>query len=148
MPSGRLPCLAACDGKAVMRNIVNALLLRRGSVLLARRSPHRKAYPGLWSFPGGHVDAGETLEQALIRELREEVAVVPLAYRVVARIADPGVPCVAYHMFAVSAWEGRPRIIDEEHTDLRWFTLDEAEALPDLAIAAYRPLFGALRPAG
>ena len=60
-----------------MRNIVNALLLRQGSVLLARRSPHPKAYPGLWSFPGRHVQAGETLEQALIRlqprQLRAEV---------------------------------------------------------------------------
>lgn len=128
-----------------MRTIVNALLLRQGSVLLARRSPRRKAYPGLWSFPGGHVDAGETLEQALIRELREEVAVLPLVYGVVARIADPAAPSVTYHLFAVSAWEGEPRIIDDEHVALRWFTLEDAGALPDLAIEAYRPLFDALR---
>lgn len=44
-----------------MRNIVNALLLREGKVLLARRSRHRKAYPDLWSFPGGHVEGDETL---------------------------------------------------------------------------------------
>ena len=51
------------------------------------------------------MDAGETLEQALIRG---EEAVVPLAYGVVARMADPDAPCVTYHMFAVSAWEGQP----------------------------------------
>lgn len=42
-------------------------------VLLARRSPHRAAYPSRWSFPGGHVEHHETLTDALIRELREEV---------------------------------------------------------------------------
>jgi 8-oxo-dGTP diphosphatase len=38
-----------------MRNIVNALFLRNGKVLLARRSHHRSTYPDLWSFPGDHV---------------------------------------------------------------------------------------------
>lgn len=47
-----------------MSNIVNALLVREGTVLLARRSPRRAAYPGLWSFPGGHVEANETLDEA------------------------------------------------------------------------------------
>jgi ADP-ribose pyrophosphatase YjhB (NUDIX family) len=47
------------------RVIVNAILIRDGAVLLAKRSAHRKAYPGLWSFPGGHVESGETLDAAL-----------------------------------------------------------------------------------
>jgi ADP-ribose pyrophosphatase YjhB (NUDIX family) len=38
-------------------DIVNAVLLRQPRVLLARRSMARRAYPGLWSFPGGHVEA-------------------------------------------------------------------------------------------
>jgi 8-oxo-dGTP diphosphatase len=63
-----------------MRNIVNALLMQEGTVLLARRSPQRKAYPGLWSFPGGHVEENETLVEALIRELLEEVGVTPTRY--------------------------------------------------------------------
>ena len=45
-----------------MRNIVNALLLHEDKILLARRSQHRKAYPDRWSFPGGHVETGETIE--------------------------------------------------------------------------------------
>src|SRR5437667_5927330 len=55
-----------------MTDIVNGLLLRNGAVLLARRSAGRQAYPNRWSFPGGHVEAGESLDDALIRELREE----------------------------------------------------------------------------
>src|SRR5436190_8776587 len=60
-----------------MRNIVNALFVRDGAVLLVRRSPHRSTYPGFWSFPGGHVEPGESLAEALVREVREEVGVVP-----------------------------------------------------------------------
>ena len=130
-----------------MRNVVNALLLRQGSVLLARRSPHRKAYPGLWSFPGGHVEAGETLEQALTREAREEVNVAPVIYSAVARIADPNTTSepITYHMYAVREWRGEPSIINDEHTELRWFTFEEAKALPDLALEDYRLLFDSLR---
>ena len=133
-----------------MRNVVNALLLRQGIVLLARRSPHRKAYPGLWSFPGGHVEAGETLEQALIREASEEVNVAPVTYSAVARIVDPNTTSepITYHMYAVREWSGQPSIINDEHTELRWFTLEEAQALQDLALEDYRPLFDSLRLAG
>ena len=45
-----------------------------GRVLIAQR-PEGKSMAGLWEFPGGKVEAGETPEQALIRELREEIAV-------------------------------------------------------------------------
>jgi mutator protein MutT len=130
-----------------MRNVVNALLLRQGSVLLARRSPHRKAYPGLWSFPGGHVEAGETLEQALTREASEEVNVAPVIYSAVARIADPNTTSepITYHMYAVREWRGEPSIINDEHTELRWFTFEEAKGLPDLALEDYRLLFNSLR---
>ena len=130
-----------------MRNVVNALFLRQGSILLARRSPHRKAYPGLWSFPGGHVEAGETLEQALTREASEEVNVAPVTYRAVARIADPNTTSepITYHMYAVREWRGEPSIINDEHTELRWFTFEEAKALPDLALEDYRLLFDSLR---
>lgn len=130
-----------------MPNIVNAVLLRQGNVLLARRSPHREAYPGLWSFPGGHVEAGETLEQALIREVCEEVNVAPVTYRAIARIADPNNTAsepITYHIYVVKEWSGQPVIADDEHTELRWFTLKEAQALPSLALEDYRSLFVSL----
>ena len=51
-----------------------ALVDADGRVLLARR-PEGKTMAGLWEFPGGKVHAGETPEAALIRELREELAI-------------------------------------------------------------------------
>jgi 8-oxo-dGTP diphosphatase len=127
-----------------VRDIVNALLIRQGLVLLAKRSPRRKAYPNLWSFPGGHVEKGESLAKALDRELREEIGVAPIDYKLLGTIADPNTAKddpVTYHMYAVTAWRGgEPTIIDDEHTELRWFKLAAAISLADLAVAEYRPL--------
>lgn len=62
-----------------MINIVNAILFRKGEILLAKRSSTRKAYTDKWSFPGGHVKADKTLAEALCRELQEEFEGVTLA---------------------------------------------------------------------
>ena len=126
-----------------MRNIVNALLLCDDKILLARRSPHRKAYPDLWSFPGGHVEGDETLDQALCREVSEELGIVPITYHLISRISDPNATSesICYHLYAVTAWVGEPAIIDEEHSDLRWFSPREANSLTDLALEQYRPVF-------
>lgn len=122
-----------------MRTIVNGLLLADGKVLLARRSLQRKAYPGLWSFPGGHVEPGETLEQALVRELREELGIVPLTHDALGTIPDPNAPAT-YRLYAVTHWQGEAAIQDEEHSELRWLAPSTAARLPDLALEEYRPL--------
>jgi mutator protein MutT len=127
-----------------MPDIVNAVFLQRGEVLLARRSVGRRNYGGRWGFPGGHVEAGEDFVQALHRELQEEIGVVPVAFSALEPIADPHAVATIYRMFAVTVWHGEPRIRDHEHSELRWFSLPSAAALPDLALEAYRPLFAGL----
>lgn len=55
---------------------VGALIVDRdGRLFLARRGPEAKNERGLWEFPGGSVEFGETLEQALQREMREEYGI-------------------------------------------------------------------------
>lgn len=69
-----------------------ALFDADGRVLIARR-PEGKSMAGLWEFPGGKVEDGETPEQALIRELQEELAV------------DTVESCLAPFTFASHAYE-------------------------------------------
>jgi 8-oxo-dGTP diphosphatase len=52
---------------------VVAAVVRRGDVLLVTRRPDRPGRPGQWEFPGGKVEPGEGEEEALRRELREEL---------------------------------------------------------------------------
>jgi 8-oxo-dGTP diphosphatase len=134
----------------LMRTIVNALLLKERSVLLVRRSHQRKAYPGLWSFPGGHVEENETMMETLTRELREEIAVVPTNYAYLTAISD-AYSCASdpatYYIYCVRAWDGEPSLTGNEHTELSWFALEKAAALPDLALDQYRFLFRKLADA-
>ena len=58
--------------------VVAGVFVRDGRLLLARR-PAGRAWAGLWEFPGGKVEAGETPEEALVREWREEMDVTPVA---------------------------------------------------------------------
>lgn len=53
-------------------HVVGAILLKGDRILVARRAPHKSA-PGLWEFPGGKVEAGESPSEALEREIHEEM---------------------------------------------------------------------------
>lgn len=57
-----------------MRTVVAAIIQRDGKILVAQRPP-TKHYPLQWEFPGGKVEAGETPEAALKREIHEELGV-------------------------------------------------------------------------
>lgn len=130
-----------------MVDIVNGLLVRNGQVLMARRCANRRLYPNTWSFPGGHVETGETLEQALQRELFEEIGIVPKSVRLLTRLYDrqqsDGTD-VTFHLFTVEEWDREPANLGDEHSELRWVPFSFAAALPDLALAPYQDVFASL----
>ncbi|MBI1339804.1 8-oxo-dGTP diphosphatase MutT [bacterium] len=61
-------------GRSVLIVVAAALVRSDGSLLLARR-PEGKSMAGLWEFPGGKLEPGESPEAGLVRELREELAI-------------------------------------------------------------------------
>lgn len=65
-----------------------ALVDSQGRVLLTRRSPNIRE-PGKWCLPGGHLDPGETWEEALVRELREEIGIEVEKFRLFGIYGDP-----------------------------------------------------------
>lgn len=110
-----------------MKRIVKALIFdRRGRVLLARRSPVDAWDPGLWSLPGGEVQPGEQLHEAVQREVAEEVGLkveVPTEPQCVYRYPDnQAEPATAeVFLFVTDKWKGKVSL-NVEHTTAEWFT--------------------------
>jgi 8-oxo-dGTP diphosphatase len=67
---------------------VGALFVKpNGEVLLGLRAPWKTVWPSHWDAIGGHVEGGESLDAALIREVQEEVGVTPVEMRLLTNIA-------------------------------------------------------------
>jgi 8-oxo-dGTP diphosphatase len=134
--------LSEPGGPVTPAEIVCGLLVRDGEALLVHRTADRIVFPGVWDFPGGHVEPGESRAAALVRELAEELDIViePPAGDGDLVLQDEG-----WHLtvWMVTDWDGTPRNVQtDEHDDLRWFGLEDALAL-DFADPEYRDLLKA-----
>lgn len=111
-----------------MTEVVAALIWDKGRFLICQRPAH-KARGLLWEFAGGKVEPGETKEQALIRECREELDVTlsvgDLFMEVTHRYPDLE---VHLSLFNASIQEGEPKLL--EHNDFRWITPQEVDDYP------------------
>ncbi|WSH56270.1 NUDIX domain-containing protein [Rhizobium ruizarguesonis] len=118
-----------------MPDIAMGVLSQNGTVLLARRSSERKVHPDRWSLPGGHIEEGEDAETAMCRELIEEIGVTPKLWQFAGRFTseDPPEASATFHVYHVLKWHGCPRLIGDEHTELRWFTATAIEKEAELA---------------
>lgn len=100
--------------------VAAALIDGDGRVLIARR-PKGKAMAGFWEFPGGKLDEGETPEEALVRELREELG-IEAAAQCMAPVAFASQATPDQHLliplFVLRKWKGVARPL--EHDALAW----------------------------
>ncbi|MCK4514366.1 MAG: (deoxy)nucleoside triphosphate pyrophosphohydrolase [Spirochaetaceae bacterium] len=112
------------------RVVVAAVIVRRGTVLVAQRDAASR-FAGLWEFPGGKVEPGETQEAALRREIREELG-VDISVR-----SEPPISTVKWDydharvlLVALRAdiVSGTPRPLD--HAAIRWIAAEDLTDLP------------------
>lgn len=106
-----------------MTDVVAALVWDGGKFMICQRPAH-KARPLLWEFVGGKVELGETKEQALIRECKEELAITLSVGDVFMDVVHeyPDI-IIRLTLFNATIAEGVPRKL--EHNDIKWITPDE-----------------------
>lgn len=111
--------------------VVGLAIVDRGGRVLMQKRPADKAHGGLWEFPGGKVEPGETCEQALVRESDEELGVAidvsdlaPVSFATGSSVGK-GRPLLLL-LYATRKWEGAPHPL-EEGSAIAWF--DPADLL-------------------
>ena len=108
-----------------MTQVVAALIWQGDRFLICRRPAH-KARGLLWEFVGGKVEPGETKQQALIRECREELAVTVDVGEQFMELTHV-YPDLTVHLtlFHASITEGTPQLL--EHSEIRWIRVSEID---------------------
>jgi 8-oxo-dGTP diphosphatase len=130
------------------RVFTTGVVLRRGRLLILKRKEDDDSYPGVWDCVGGHFESGESAEECMLREAREEagqsmkiVKVGPLIEYLDAYGRAVAVPFVLKP-------DPNKAIVPSEHSEFRWVRpgdLKRYEIVPDLAKALV--LFGIQRSA-
>ncbi|KQT59817.1 ADP-ribose pyrophosphatase [Aureimonas sp. Leaf460] len=106
-----------------------AVVIRGAQVLLVRRANPPDV--GLWGFPGGKIDLGETIEAAAVRELREETGITGEFVRVLTAVDAfdiNGDGHLRQHFILIAVvchWVSGEPVAGDDASDARWFDLDE-----------------------
>jgi 8-oxo-dGTP diphosphatase len=115
--------------------VAAALIDAQGRVLMQRR-PCQAVHGGLWEFPGGKIDAGESAEIALVRELREELAIavaehdlIPLGFASGATAARDEARALVILLYTCRTWSGEPCCLGA--AEIAWY---EPGSLASLAM--------------
>lgn len=113
-------------------DVVGAVLVDGQTVLAAKRS-EQMSLPGMWEFPGGKIEPGETPEQALARELQEELqCTAEIGEHVETTVHEYEKVIVSLACYYARLTQGTPQLT--EHSEIRWVPVAELRDL-DWALA-------------
>jgi 8-oxo-dGTP diphosphatase len=121
------------------------MLRAEGREFLLAQRPEGKVYAGYWEFPGGKVEAGETVRQALIRELQEELGITVTACSPwLTRVFTYPHATVRLNFWRVTAWEGEIGITAPlEHSAFDWLPIGQPATVAPI-LPANDPILKAL----
>ena len=103
------------------------MLVQDGQVLAEKRKSTKRVVPGAVALPGGHIEARESPEKALSREMQEEVGVVPIETAYVCTLLHRAQEFRKLYYFAVTRWEGA--VMSQEAESLVWIPFNAFETL-------------------
>lgn len=127
----------------MMHVVAGVLVDGAGRILIAQRPPG-KHLAGMWEFPGGKLEPGESPDSALVRELDEElgIAVEPLSFEPLIRVPwSYGEKGMCLEAIVARAWRGEPAALDAAAIDWRL----PADIDPAMLAPADRPILAALK---
>lgn len=132
----------------MVHHLVAALIVQGERILLGKRSPERAFWPNVWDVFGGHIEPDEQPEQALVRELQEELGIslkqwveLGILREAVPEQNDTPVEDFVVYFYCATVWKGTPTNRQpHEHSIIEWFSYAEAIKL-DLAHPSYPRLF-------
>ncbi len=108
--------------------VVAGLLKKEGQVLVGQR-PDNNSLPGQWEFPGGKIEMGETPEEALARELDEELGIqAEIGDLKLANTQSYGDVGIVILFYEVLFWKGQPKA--KHHLMLDWIYPEELKMRP------------------
>lgn len=123
------------EGERIKAFVVAGVLLRRDGKYLLVQEKLPKAY-GLWNFPAGKVDIGQTIESTAVKEAKEECGYDVGLVRKIDIFQNTAEEAVK-HLFEAEIIGGDLHFPDDEIMDARWFTWEEIQGMRDKLRAAW-----------
>jgi 8-oxo-dGTP diphosphatase len=110
-----------------LRDCVAFMLIEGGKILAEKRTMATQLDPGAVAIPGGHVEPGESWEEALYREAKEELGVIISSPQFVCSLLEKLSELYRIHYYVVKSWAGQ--IECHEAESILWIPLSELERL-------------------
>jgi 8-oxo-dGTP diphosphatase len=103
---------------------VVAGFIKKGNMILVGQRPENNSLAGQWEFPGGKIEKGETPEQALVRELKEELGIVAEVGEIKLSITQSyGDVNILILFYEILFWKGEPK--PKHHMMIEWIHPEE-----------------------